>query len=746
MNKIRLLFISAATILAIGCSGNLPECPTDCPPQASDDTACTIKGVLHVEFTEDMASHIEASSETELISELGVYGISSISRVFPDAGEFEPRHREFGLHRWYRVKYDPETPATRAAESLSQIPGAETVEIPRKIHTAGAIPFNDPFSNEQWNLYNSAQLPGFVKGVDINVVPLWEISGGSKDVVVNVVDTGIDMDHEDLAGVCIPAGTGGSRNFVFGMQGNNITKDKHGTHVAGTIAAISNNGKGISGIAGGTDGTGGVRILNSQIFHENGSREEEGDAEAGIVWGADHGALISQNSWGYDYDNERQAQQAGISKEFKAAVDYFIKYAGCDAQGNQTGLMKGGLVLFAAGNESWSVGHPGDYEPIMAVGAIGPDGRRASYSNYGSWVDICAPGGEDVRFDDPLAWILAPAGGDYYYMTGTSMACPHVSGVAALLISIFGGPGFTCDDLKQMLLDGANYSYGVSEKIGPMLDAYGSYIAFGGVEKPLIRTDYSGDYRIKGHETLSVNFTVISKAKVSIDVQCDNSAHYSVHDKSIAVTMNDGSGKLTGTHRLKITATDTEGQTVTETFDYTILQNHAPVVVNPIEDKVASTVGSPIDINLGRVFEDEDGGALKYAVTFDGNRSFDISSSDNRLMLNPIADGIEEITVTATDPCGLSCSCSFKAGMFEGKDGPALYPNPVIGHLNVCPAGISDIQVTIYNSAGKSLFKGNANASILSPYTIDMSDFAPGQYKATVKYGGQTYNKTVVKK
>ena len=747
MRNIRLLFLSAMAVLAIGCTRSLPDPAPVEAEEAEGSDICTIPGILHVEFTEEMTSHIESSQEDELIAELGSYGITSLTRLFPDAGEFEARHRESGLHHWYKVSYDPTTSATKAAASFRDIPGAATVEIPRKIHTTARYPFSDPYAGEQWNLYNTSQVSGFVKGIDINVLPLWEITGGSSDVIVNVVDTGVDMNHEELQGVCIPASGNGSHNFVYGREGSSITPGMHGTHVAGTIAAISNNGKGISGIAGGLNGRGGVRILNSQIFHEReDGKEDPGDSEAAIIWGADHGALISQNSWGYDYNSEREAKESTVPKEFKAAVDYFIKYAGCDADGNQTGLMKGGLVVFAAGNDGWSAGHPGDYEPVVCVGALGPDGRRATYSNYGNWVDICAPGGETDRFSDPIAMILAPAGGSYYYMTGTSMACPHVSGVAALLISAYGGPGFTCDDLKKMLLDGANPAVGASEKIGPMLDAYGAYLAYGGTAKPRIRTDYTGDYRVKGHEVLSINFYVTSETDVKIDVECDNAATYSIHDKDIAVTVNDGSGKLTGIHRLKITATDTLGQTATETFDFTILQNHAPVVVSPVEDKVVSIRNSTITVNLENVFKDEDGGTLTYKASVSGNNAFEATESRGSLNLTSIADGIAEITLTATDPCGLSCSCSFKAGMFDGSNGPSLYPNPVVDFLNVCPAGITETKVTIYNSAGRKLFSGHGKASILDPYSIDMTGYAPGQYRIDVSYGGNSYNKTIVKK
>lgn len=751
MRFFRLTIVSIALAAAVSCSGDMAEYSpsTDSRVSRQAQNPC-ISGVLNVEFTDEMAAHIESSGEEALLAEMAGYGITSLVRMFPDAGEFEARHREFGLHRWYKLSYYPVVPATKAAASFSEIPGAMTVEIPRKKHATASLPFDDPYAPEQWNLCNSAQLKGFVKGVDINVIPLWNVTGGSRDVIVNVVDTGIDMDHEELQGVCIPAGSGGSRSFVYGQEGYRITKGSHGTHVAGTIAAISNNGKGISGIAGGLDGKGGVRILNSQIFHENDDDTETGgDDEAAIVWGADHGALISQNSWGYDYESEQEARTSGVPRSFKSAVDYFIRNAGCDANGEQVGLMKGGIVVFAAGNEGWAYAHPADYEPVIAVGAIGPDGRRATYSNYGSWVDICAPGGEFDRFTDPMAMILAPADGEYYYMAGTSMACPHVSGVAALLISALGGPGFTCDDLKEILLDGANGSYGSSEMIGPLLDAYGSYLAYSGKEgAPVIKPDYFGRYTIRGHEKLVVNYTATSKkSKVTITASCDGSAKYRIDGQKCEVTFNDASGRWTGSHALTITATNESGESTTQTINYTILENHAPYVVRNIRDLVLNSVGESIEEKMGSVFRDDDGGSLIYSVSCGDNSVLSTSLSDDVLALTALSNGDTTITLTATDPCGLSCSTSFRVGVFDGRNGPEIYPNPVVDIMNIRVAGISDTDVTIYNSAGKKLHSSHTpEASVLDPVAIDMSGFAPGRYRVEVKYLNKTFKKNVTKK
>ena len=150
-------------------------------------------------------------------------------------------------------------------------------------------------------------------------------------------------------------------------------------------------------------------------------------------------------------------------------MDYFIKYAGCDNLGEQlaSSPMKGGIVIFAAGNNGLENGAPANYDKVIAVGAITSDGARASYSNYGDFVDLCAPG----------SVIYSSIGGSRYSnMNGTSMACPHVSGVAALLVSQFGGKGFTAGMLKEKLLQGADYEAVAGKQIGSLVDAYGAFM------------------------------------------------------------------------------------------------------------------------------------------------------------------------------------------------------------------------------------------------------------------------------
>ncbi len=416
-------------------------------------------------------------------------GVTSFERVFPDAGEWEERHREAGLHRFYYVKCDPDQASdTKAGNVLTKVQGISGVEnMPRLKLLSETATFNDPYLTRQWHYANPGTGTKYKAGADINVVPVWNnYTAGSSDVIVAVVDGGVDLTHEDLGAVVIPGGSDGSWNFVDGST--KIVAHDHGTHVAGTIAAINNNGIGVCGIAGGNDGTGGVKILSCQIFRTNSKGKDEfGGSSNAIVWGADHGAVISQNSWGYEFDTESQAQRGSIDSADKAAVDYFIKYAGTDKNGKQTGPMKGGVVIFAAGNDGWSVGWPGKYDPIISVGAMASNGNRAYYSNYGDWVDIAAPGG-DAYVGPQIVSTVSGSGYDEYQ--GTSMACPHVSGVAALIVSYFGGEGFTNEMLMERLFGGANSEFLEGASIGPLVDAYGSF-TYGSVDIPEKVSDYT---------------------------------------------------------------------------------------------------------------------------------------------------------------------------------------------------------------------------------------------------------------
>jgi len=455
--------------------------------------------LLNVLFDEETAEELEMLTGDDghvrlpSVKSFSSNGIVKMRRLFPYAGKFEARTRREGLHRWYEVYYDSSVSITKAATGWISIPGVEYVELNPLIHIVGdpeliednydivkasssaKYPFNDPRLPSQWHYLNKGTAASSASGCDINVVPVWRnYTTGSPEVIVGVVDGGIDFKHEDLvANMWHNPEKKGDAQYGYNFASDNykINPEDHGTHVAGTIAAVNNNGIGVSGIAGGNAEAGqeGVKLMSCQIF----DGDKSGSGSAAIKWSADHGAVISQNSWGFEHETE-------TPKSLIAAVDYFIKYAGIDEHGVQTGPMRGGIVIFAAGNEDTDKSG-NSYEAIFNVASVGADYRRAYYSNYGDWIDISAPGGDAKKGNQVLSTLV---GNRYGLYQGTSMACPHVSGVAALIVSKLQGEGLTPDEVEQRMKESATpiSSFNKSFKMGAgLVNTYRAIAGRGGL-------------------------------------------------------------------------------------------------------------------------------------------------------------------------------------------------------------------------------------------------------------------------
>ena len=440
--------------------------------------------------------NVELQSVPSAMSSAMKYaGAYKMERVFKPAGIYEERTIAEGLDRWYTIYFDESKDVAEVVQQFNKASGIEYAErvlpIARPKFTAkpytGPAPqtrnqptasaFNDPLLAKQWHYYNDGSVsPHAKKGADCNLKPVWEkYTTGKSNVIVAVVDGGIDITHEDLVDNLYinekekngQAGVDDDGNgFVDDVYGYNFVEakdvvggtiqpdnDGHGTHVAGTVAARNNNGKGVAGVAGG-NGTpdSGVRLMSCQIFR---GKDEQGDAAAAIKYAADNGAVICQNSWGYSSTSGVTA----MPKLLKEAVDYFIKMAGCDANGQQraNSPMKGGVVIFAAGNENKEfAAYPACYPPAVSVSAMAWNFAKASFSNYARWITIMAPGGDQDTFGTEGGILStvpkSKASSGYAYFQGTSMACPHVSGIAALIASYFGRQGFTNDELKSRLI------------------------------------------------------------------------------------------------------------------------------------------------------------------------------------------------------------------------------------------------------------------------------------------------------
>jgi len=376
-------------------------------------------------------------------------------RVFRYSGKFEQQHREFGLHKWYEVSFDSKKTVQQfldAYKGLEEIEYVEPVSKKSLVQDDGhpkaknnekvlnGLP-NDPSFSAQWHYHNTGQSGG-TADADIDLPEAWELETGNTNVIVAIEDQGVDYSHEDLAGN-MWVNTGETPNNGYDDDNNGYTDDyygynfgdnqgpispgDHGTHVGGTVAAETNNGKGLAGIAGGSGNNDGVRLMSVQVFGANG----QGGFAEGFVYSADMGAHISQNSWG----------GGGESQAINDAIDYFI------ANGGGYGTpMNGGVVVIAAGNSNTSSGAsiwPAAYPNAIAVASTDHNDVKSSFSNYGTWVDIAAPGSDIAS--------CAPNDG-YQYMSGTSMACPHVSGVAALVVSHFAG-NITPQEVRSILIN-----------------------------------------------------------------------------------------------------------------------------------------------------------------------------------------------------------------------------------------------------------------------------------------------------
>lgn len=436
---------------------------------------------------------LDQASDPESL-DLSFLGNYTIQRAVPAGTKFEERYRKAGLDRWYNLSFDASLPMTKAAADLSELPGVSDIAYIQRARPAAGYEFNDPYFSRQWHFYNEGIQNGTVAGSDINLLPAWEVTRGSTDVVVAICDSAPEYEHEDLAAnmwvnEAEANGTPGvdddGNGYVDDINGYNFLVEPykgadlipgdHGTHIAGVIAAVNNNGVGVNGIAGGDSPDGnGVRLMSIQTSNGN----EAAYIGEAIIYAADNGAVLMNCSWSIS-SNDAYVRQC---------IDYFNEYAGLDENGNQVGPMAGGVCIFAAGNESTTVSYPAMNDNVIAVASIGADYELAYYSNYGSWVDIAAPGG-DANKGFQIYSTVTNASGRYGYMQGTSMACPHVVGVAALIVSHYGGPGFTRDQMVNILLNTANpvvYDYNPSYNgmLGSGLVDAGAAVA-GSTDQPL---------------------------------------------------------------------------------------------------------------------------------------------------------------------------------------------------------------------------------------------------------------------
>lgn len=528
MNKGKILLISLAGLLAVSCVNDSVDQPAVAPEVAVakkfvNTSSEAVSGKLLFYVDEANVAQLESATS---VTATGIEAIDAVAKQIGATGFHQVFNmnvnaelkRELGMDRWFAIEFPEDVDVDEAAKALAAAASVQRIEFPTLLANpvvdepeiveianmgstrAEGYP-NDPQFGMQWALLNKGNAkapaneetgydyseytdPGFIfptikAGADINVAPAWEFTKGNAEVIVAIIDQGVDFNHEDLKDNMLaneaelngqPGVDDDKNGYVDDVYGYNFADNPknvkaedvkpisfgigHGTHVAGTVAATSNNGIGIAGVAGGSGNGDGVRMISCQILGGDNVSSDNTAAARAMEYAADRGAVIAQNSWGQDpglitNDNTFKSAQSVRYDAFK----YFMKKKNHPA-------VDGGIIVFAAGNESAPMaGYPGAYNEYISVTSVAPDGLPAYYTNFGPGCNIAAPGGEYFvnQFGHAMrtGCILSTLPDNKYgYMQGTSMATPHVSGIAALALSYAQdmGKSYSVNQFKEMLL------------------------------------------------------------------------------------------------------------------------------------------------------------------------------------------------------------------------------------------------------------------------------------------------------
>jgi len=381
----------------------------------------------------------------------------------------------------------------------------------------GASASNDTYYVNQWGLKNTGQNGSGTSGFDINIESAWAITEGSSDIIVAVLDNGVELTHPDLYANLVAGYDAVDTVHAYGGAPVESLAG-HGTAVAGIVGAVKNNGTGISGVAPG------CKIVPIRVGDYDSYQQLETiytpAAVAGFDWAREHGADVINCSWG-----------GGSSCALLTAAIHNATTLGRNG--------KGCVVVFSAGNtkngDNNIVSYPGSLYDVMAVGAISYNGKRKNLStpdneawssNYGSTLDVVAPGVFIYTTDR-----LGDNGYNRLYSTsdlpdkaytklfgGTSAAAPHVSGIAALILSVY--PDLPQDLVRRSIERGCTKlsAYSFSEDDEYPYESWNNEVGYGLVKANYALAASSGAYLQNSLDNTSgLDLTITNSSSYDLD-------------------------------------------------------------------------------------------------------------------------------------------------------------------------------------------------------------------------------------
>lgn len=619
---------------------------------------------------------------------------------------------------------------------------SDVFAISQKIYESGLVDFANPnfiskvklhsYNYEQWGIKNMGHYSTFdaTQGVDINVLNAWRITKGDSAIKVAVLDTGVKLDHEDLQNNILPGINtydSISGGVIISPNGACHPGDNHGTHCAGIIAAEDNN-LGITGVAPN------CKIIPIRMLDGGGGTSEKAQIDA-LIYAANNGADVISCSWESSFES------------LEILLDSISVYG-------RNG--KGAIVVFSSGNDNHSnVNNPSGFASTISVGAITPTGHRwvGSYghgSNYGIALDLVAPGDSIMTTS-----IWKVAGSEtpidvYKKDSGTSMAAPFVSGIAALLLSV--NPDLTAQQVKHALFSTckklSNYTYttvtGKSHGTWEQETGYGLVNAYNAVMSLL---NIEGpDIVESSTQTFSIPF-LPSSATVDWEITGTSFLRYSSTSGSILVTNYALNQHNSFNATIRATVHLANGSNVLLTKDIYFLYSGVQSSNDNLYGSFTSTEGQcwldPIPYNADDFQWSIDNGWMVEGGNGDGSCYFYTRSGF------PYS-GLATVTVEYKDASGNPSSISKQFHIDMGDEYEyCIYPNPATSTIQITSS--SAIKKALENGGDKEIraYEIFSNTGLqvakriytekVNETTIDISTLKPGNYYLRI-YDGKKWH------